>query len=173
MKKYRKIVMILICFISLVACGKKEEKVPLNKEGTLYEIGKDISFYYPSDFELISKLVDESTVQFSKENQVLYYKVEDNTFDNEIKERVELYKGELESSGATRIEVNEPALESGLKCYEYSGIYKDTGLKFMHLVYFDEKATYIYGYEANGNDYDENIDHIVVYLESFTKSTGL
>ena len=23
------------------------------------------------------------------------------------------------------------------------------------------------------NDYDENIDHIVAYLESFTKSTGL
>lgn len=173
MKKYRKIMMILICFISLVACGKKDETVQLNKEGTLYEIGKDISFYYPSDFELISKLVDESTVQFSKENQVLYYKFEDNAFDNEIKERVELYKGELESSGATEIEVNEPALECGLKCYEYAGVYKDTGLKFMHLVYFDEKATYIYGYEANETVYDENIEHIIVYLESFTKSTGL
>ena len=75
MNKYLKVVIILVCFISLVACGKKEEKVQPNKEGTLYEIGKDISFYYPSDFELTSKDINESTVQFSKENQVLYYKV--------------------------------------------------------------------------------------------------
>ena len=173
MNKYLKVDIKLVCFISLVACGKKEEKVQLNKEGTLYEIGKDISFYYPSDFELTSKDINESTVQFSKENQVLYYKVEDNIFDNEIKERVELYKGELESSGAIKIEVNEPALESGLHCYEYSGNYQKTGLKFMHLVYFDENATYIYGYEANESEYDDYIDRIIVYLESFTKSTGL
>ncbi|MGN1181780.1 MAG: hypothetical protein ACI4SR_02150 [Faecalibacillus sp.] len=173
MNKFKKVILLIVCLISLVACGKKEESVQVNKEGTLYEIGKDISFYYPADFELTSKSDDENSVQFNKENQVLFYKVEDNIYDNDIKDRMELYKGELESLEASVIEVKEPALESGLKCYEYIGEYKKAGLSFMYLVYFDEKATYIYGYEANEDEYEDNISQIVVYLESFTKATGL
>ena len=65
------------------------------------------------------------------------------------------------------------ALESGLKCYEYKGSYVKTGLKFIHLVYFDDKNTYVYGYEANRKDFRKNLKKMIVYLESFTKSSGL
>ena len=176
MKKFMKLFLTMVCFVSLVACGKREENVQVNKEGTIYEVGKDISFYYPAEFELISKAESESddnTVFFKKENQVLFYKVENDAFDNEPSQKVELYKGELEVASAKVEEVKEPALESGLKCYEYIGEYPKTGLKFIHLVYFEEQYTYIYGYEANEKEYNNNIDKIIVYLETFTKSTGL
>lgn len=176
MKKFIKLFLTMVCFISLVACGKKEENVQVNKEGTIYEIGKDISFYYPTDFELASKTESDNVdniVVFNKENQVLFYKVENDAIDNEINQKVELYKGELEVANAVVEEVKEPALESGLKCYEYIGQYPKTGLKFTHLVYFEEQYTYVYGYEANEKEYNDNIDEIIVYLETFTKSTGL
>ena len=85
----------------------------------------------------------------------------------------ELYKGELEASGVSSLKVKMPALESGLKCYEYKGSYVKTGLKFIHLVYFDDKNTYVYGYEANRKDFRKNLKKMIVYLESFTKSSGL
>lgn len=176
MKKIIKLFLTIVCFVSLVACGKKEESVQVKKEGTIYEIGEDITFYYPDDFEL-SPIAEgdssDNSVIFKKENQVLFYKVEDDAFDNETNQKVELYKGELEVVGAKVNEVKEPALESGLKCYEYIGEYSKTGLNFTHLVYFEDQYTYIYGYEANETEYNENIDKIIVYLETFTKSTGL
>jgi len=171
-----KLFLTMVCVVSLVACGKKEENVQVKKEGTIYEVGKDISFYYPADFELSSPIENDNNddiVIFKKENQVLFYKVEDDSFDNEVDQKVELYKGELEVANAKVAEVKEPALESGLKCYEYMGEYPKTGLKFVHLVYFEDQHTYIYGYEANENEYNDNFDKIIVYLETFTKSTGL
>lgn len=176
MKKFMKLFLTMICIVSLVACGKKEENVQVNKEGTIYEVGKDITFYYPSDFELTSTAENDSdhnTVVFKKENQVLFYEVINDAYDNEVSQKIELYKGELEVLGARIDEVKEPALESGLKCYEYIGEYPKTGLKFTHLVYFDSQYTYVYGYEANEKEYNDNIDQIIVYLETFTKSTGL
>ena len=40
-------------------------------------------------------------------------------------------------------------------------------------VYFDDKNTYVYGYEANRKDFRKNLKKMIVYLESFTKSSGL
>ena len=57
--------------------------------------------------------------------------------------------------------------------YEYKGNYVENGLKFIHLVYFDEQSTYIYGYEANSKDFKKNYKRMIVYLESFTKTSGL
>lgn len=176
MNRIVKLLIVMCCCISLVACGKRDEGVQVNKNGTLYEIGKDVSFYYPGDFKLASTAESETndnTVFFKKENQVFFYKVEFDESDNELSQKIELYRGELEEAGAKITEVKEPVLESGLKCYEYIGKYSQTGLRFIHLVYFEEHDTYIYGYEANEKEYKENIDEMIVYLESFSKSTGL
>ena len=39
MKNIIKVMMVFICVVSLVACGKKDETVSTNKDGTLYEAG--------------------------------------------------------------------------------------------------------------------------------------
>lgn len=166
---------VICCLITLGACGKRDETVSVNKNGVLYEIGEDVSFYYPQGFELTSKAEDnsENMVSFKKENQVFFYRAEKDETDNEIAEKSELYRGLLEEKGARISEVKEPVLESGLKCYEYIGSYSQTGLKFIHLVYFEEKEILTYGYEANEKEYNENIDKMIIYIESFSKSTGL
>lgn len=175
MNKFFHGLIVLCCLITLTGCGKRDETVSVNKNGVLYEIGEDVSFYYPQDFELVSKAEDssENMVSFKKTNQVFFYLAQDDETDNEVGEKSELYRGELEEKGAKITEVKEPVLESGLKCYEYIGRYPETGLKFIHLVYFDENEILTYGYEANEKEYNENIDEMIFYIESFSKSTGL
>ena len=137
MKSIIKLMVVFVCVVSLVACGRKDTTVSANKDGVLYEAGVGVSFYYPSDFELSEGNPNDGVTRFTKENQILFYKVEEN------------------------------------KCYEYKGSYVKTGLKFIHLVYFDDKNTYVYGYEANRKDFRKNLKKMIVYLESFTKSSGL
>ena len=161
MKSIIKLMVVFVCVVSLVACGRKDTTVSANKDGVLYEAGVGVSFYYPSDFKLSEGNPNDGVTRFTKENQILFYKVEENEYDNDTDQLSELYKGEM------------PALESGLKCYEYKGSYVKTGLKFIHLVYFDDKNTYVYGYEANRKDFRKNLKKMIVYLESFTKSSGL
>lgn len=175
MNKFLKGLIVICSLISLSACGRRDETVSVNKRGTLYEIGEDVSFYYPEDFELVSSAEGshENTVTFKKENQVFFYRANKDETDNKVTEKSELYRGDLEEQGARISEVKEPVLESGLKCYEYIGSYLQTGLKFVHLVYFDDHKILIYGYEANEKEYDKNIDEMIVYIESFSKSTGL
>lgn len=175
----KKILKILICMgvvFSLVACGKKSEKESVNKEGTKYEIGDDVSFYYPNEYTFNFNKTDDnknvSSIELSYKNQTMYYYVEGNILDNNTSDMDELYQGELEELGAVSIEVKKPVLESGLECYEFSGKIKETGMKFTDLVYFDEHYTYVYGYKASEEDYDDNIDRIIVFLETFTKATG-
>ena len=43
MKNIIKVMMVFICVVSLVACGKKDETVSTNKDGTLYEAGAGVS----------------------------------------------------------------------------------------------------------------------------------
>ena len=167
MKSIIKLMVVFVCVVSLVACGRKDTTVSANKDGVLYEAGVGVSFYYPSDFKLSEGNPNDGVTRFTKENQILFYKVEENEYDNDTDQLSELYKGELEASGVSSLKVKMPALESGLKCYV------KTGLKFIHLVYFDDKNTYVYGYEANRKDFRKNLKKMIVYLESFTKSSGL
>ena len=153
MKSIIKLMVVFVCVVSLVACGKKDTTVSANKDGVLYEAGVGVSFYYPSDFKLSEGNPNDGVTRFTKENQILFYKVEENEYDNDTDQLSELYKGELEAS-----EVSS---------------YVKTGLKFIHLVYFDDKNTYVYGYEANRKDFRKNLKKMIVYLESFTKSSGL
>ena len=159
MKSIIKLMVVFVCVVSLVACGKKDTTVSANKDGVLYEAGVGVSFYYPSDFKLSEGNPNDGVTRFTKENQILFYKVEENEYDNDTDQLSELYKGELEASEVSSLKVKRPALE--------------TGLKFIHLVYFDDKNTYVYGYEANRKDFRKNLKKMIVYLESFTKSSGL
>ena len=112
------------------------------------------------------------SVEFSKNNNTLYFIVVDDKTDNVVEDKDELYTGELEQSGANSIEVSRPALDSGLSVYQYLFNYSDTGIKMMEIVYFGENHTYIYGYRAAKDDFDANKKDMSVYLQSFSKSTG-
>ena len=170
---------ILVCVVlvfSLFACGKKVEKVSVDKEGNEYKVDDDVSFYYPKEFKLEMNTTndeqDPSTLRFIHQEQVFYYTVERSNYDNEPQDMKELYYGELEQMNASSIKVKPPVLDSGLSCYEFSGQFKDTGIKFTNLVYFENQTTYIYGYQAKTDVYNKEIKKMLIFLESFYKSSG-
>ena len=116
MKSIIKLMVVFVCVVSLVACGKKDTTVSANKDGVLYEAGVGVSFYYPSDFKLSEGNPNDGVTRFTKENQILFYKVEENEYDNDTDQLSELYKGELEASEVTLFipSVFMPAIESEL-----------------------------------------------------------
>ena len=83
MKSIIKLMVVFVCVVSLVACGKKDTTVSANKDGVLYEAGVGVSFYYPSDFKLSEGNPNDGVTRFTKENQILFYKVEENEYDND------------------------------------------------------------------------------------------
>lgn len=101
MKSIIKLMVVFVCVVSLVACGRKDTTVSANKDGVLYEAGVGVSFYYPSDFKLSEGNPNDGVTRFTKENQILFYKVEENEYDNDTDQLSELYKGELEASGVS------------------------------------------------------------------------
>ena len=115
MKSIIKLMVVFVYVVSLVACGKKDTTVSANKDGVLYEAGVGVSFYYPSDFKLSEGNPNDGVTRFTKENQILFYKVEENEYDNDTDQLSELYKGELEASEVSSLKVKRPALESGLR----------------------------------------------------------
>ena len=79
-----------------------------------------------------------------------------------------LYAGQLEEDGAQDVYYLSTKLDSGIECYEFTGLYTATGLKFKHMIYFTAEAEYIYIYQAPQDIYDENISIISQYLNSLT-----
>lgn len=172
MKKVILIIITTLCLGLMVACGARDQEVNLEKTGKEYVTDQGVSFYYPNDFVINLNSKDTNTVEFSKDNNTLYFKVIKDETDNVVEDKDELYTGELEQSGATSVEVSRPALDSGLSVYQYLFAYSDTGIKTMEIVYFGEESTYIYGYHATKDDFDDNVKNMKVYLQSFSKATG-
>lgn len=44
MKSIIKLMVVFVCVVSLVACGRKDTTVSANKDGVLYEAGVGVSF---------------------------------------------------------------------------------------------------------------------------------
>lgn len=68
-KSIIKLMVVFVCVVSLVACGKKDTTVSANKDGVLYEAGVGVSFYYPSDFKLSEGNPNDGVTRFTKENR--------------------------------------------------------------------------------------------------------
>lgn len=172
MKKLIKIIITTLCLCLVTACGARDKDVNLEKTGKKYSTDDGASFYYPSDYEIKVNAIDTNTVEFSKDNNTLYFKVINNDTDNAVDDQDELYTGLIEQSGASGIEVSKPVVDSGLNVYQYIFSYSDTGIKTKEIVYFGDDSTYIYGYRAVKEDFNENDKDMTVYLQSFSLSSG-
>lgn len=165
MKYVWKLVGFIACCLLLVACNSQTDNVNLKKEGTEYRI-ENVRFYYPDRYELDYKGEDNTSILFHSEEEYIFYEVIEDETDNELNHRDELYIGELQLEGASNIVVSQPNLRSGLTVYEITGSYIDRNLRFKHVVYFTEAHTYIYGYMATFEDYEENIKEMTAFLQS-------
>lgn len=161
-----KVMLIVTIFASLFACGKKSETVFLEKDGQQYEITDQVSFYYPKEFTIDTTAENKEVVRFVNDQEVLTYTTIQDDTDNKIEDMPELYAGQLEEDGASDVAYKNIKIKSGLTCQEFTGIFKSTGMKFKHMVYFTSEASYIYTYQAPQQTYDENINVVSEYLGS-------
>ncbi|MDD3026864.1 MAG: hypothetical protein PHI41_02215 [Erysipelotrichaceae bacterium] len=160
----------LVAIIFLAGCQSDELSNNTVKNGIEYQVSDDISFYYPDTFELSAATGEE--VSFGKEDQKIYYKSIKEDTQNQLDDLDELYIGTLEQEGAQIIDVSKPIIASGLDCYFIKGIYGDVAIRFSELVYFTSSMTYVYGYQAATDKYNENSDIIRTYLETLVIDTG-
>lgn len=165
MKIIWKVGAFFVCCLLLVGCGSREEYTNLKKEGSEY-IVDNVRFYYPNRFQLDGDQTDNISIHFHDDMESVYYEVHEDETVNELTDRDELYVAELEQEGASNIVVSEPILESGLKVYEITGSFLDTGMRFKHIVYFTQTHTYVYAYLATIEDYDKNQEEMTEFLHS-------
>ena len=159
---------VLCMLICLSACQSQKETLFIEKDGKLYEVFDQVSFYYPETFKADTTAFDAKTVQFSKDKEVISYSSYSDSTDNTIEEMAKLYEGQLQQDGASDISYYLKTLPSGNECYIYTGKYAKTGIKLKHVVYFSDNGTYVYRYHSPHELYDKNIDIITKYLESLT-----
>ena len=179
MKTLMKYTISILCMLSLVACGSRDNHISLDKEGAKYTIGKEVSFYYPNGYDLdtskniekqvhadIDTATPDNTLYFMNNDETIFYKFIQDETDNTLEEKEVLYTGKLEQDGATNIVVSKPILESGNTVCEISASYVNTGTRTKQIVYFSQNAMYVYGYLATTDDYNENVDFITEFLKS-------
>ena len=166
MRACLKVVTIVTLLLTVFACGKKSETVFLEKDGTLYEVADQVSFYYPKDFKMDTSVENKAIVQFVRKQEVMSYQTIIDDTDNEIDDMPELYAGQLEEDGAIDVGYKNLKIDSGLNCQEFTGTYQSTGIKFKHLVYFTANSEYVLSYQAPQKVYDDEISIISQYLNS-------
>ena len=168
MRTFLKIFTVIALILVFFACGKKEVVVSLEKEGVEYKVGDQVSFYYPKDFTLDTNSENKQIIRFIKDEEVITYTTIQDDTDNKLEDMPELYAGQLEEDGASEVGYKTEKIDSGFKIYEFTGIFEATGIKFEHVVYFTDQATYDFAYLAPQEVYDENIHVILQYLQSLT-----
>ncbi len=167
MRTCMKIIAASILLVTVYACSKKVENVFIEKDGTEYKVGDQVSFYYPKTFEMDTSIDNKKMVSFKKEDEVISYSTIKDDSDNMVEEMPALYAGQLEEDGSIDVAYKNVTIQSGLKCQEFTGSLS-TGLYFKHMAYFTADATYVVSYVAPKQTYEENIPVISKYLESLT-----
>lgn len=159
---------VLLVFLSMLlfACNA-QEKVILETAGKEYSILDNVSFYYPKEFNIHLNDNNEG-ISFVDEDEMFKYLMIMNNSDNNIEDYPQLYLGQLQQEGAFDTEYSSIILENEMNCFEYTGIYKLTGIKFKQIVYFTKDATYVYMYQSSEKVYDDKIDIVTQYLRSLT-----
>lgn len=166
MRNFHKIMLILLLGISIGACGEKTDNVFVEKDGQKYEVADQGSFYYPKDFQMDTSSKNNEVISFVKDQEMISYTMIIDDTDNRLEDMPELYAGQLEEDGATEVGFKNITIDSGLNCQEFSGVYLSTGIKFKHMVYFTNDATYVLSYQAPQKVYDQKIGDISKYLDS-------
>lgn len=162
----KKVFLVLLSFI-LFACGSKNAKVVFETEGKEYKSMDNVSFYYPKDFKI--DLPDNNIgVSFDDEDEVYKYIMVLNDYDNDINDYPQLYLGQLEEDGVIQAEYSSIVLENRMQCFEYTGVYKTSGMWFKQVVYFTKDATYVYMYLASEDVYEKKISQATQYLRTLT-----
>lgn len=168
MKYMKKMILVFMMCLMMVACGQKSQTIHLEKDGNIHEIADQVSFYYPKDFAIDTANDNTEILQLVLDEEVFNYITEKDDTDNAVEDMPELYAGQLEEDGASDVQYYSKKLESGIECQVFTGRFLATGMKFKHIVYFTDQYVYDYSYQAPEEIYDDCIAARTQYLESLT-----
>ena len=82
MKISIKILAVLLLVVTLFACEKEKTDISLERDGTLYEVADQVSFYYPKDFQLNVNNENQKDVRFTKNDEMYIYSTIIDDTDN-------------------------------------------------------------------------------------------
>ena len=164
---------ICLIFVLAVACGARKKEVNLTKDGTLFEF-ENVSFIHPDEFKEETSSTEKPTLRdvkakstlFKKEDQSFSLEIMELVENNSVEELIQLFRVDIESTGATILSNTKVTLTNGDSCYEL--VSQNGDVKEKYLVIFEEGKRYCLKYRAPIDVYDENILDIDKFLYTFT-----
>lgn len=170
----KRLLIILMGLIMLVACEPKTTIFNLEKDGVLYNYNDVITFYYPRDWN-VTKDELKLSLDIINQNQreALYFDTFEADSGNSTSDLMILYEAKLKDLGVEIIEESEVALESGQSCFYLEGHIERRELSFCEVVVFVGTKQYIYSYIADENVYNENCEIMKNYLYSLAVNEAM
>lgn len=162
MNKVIKYMLLVLALGVVVACGAKNKTVNITKDGTMYEYA-NVSFVYPNSFKKqdvalyneSEELSDHIKTVFTKDEEEMTLMIDPVIENNKVEELIQLFRVEVETTGATIISNTKVNLTNGDSCYEVVAENGDTKVKYM--VIFEEGKRYCLKYKTTSKDYDDKI----------------
>ncbi|MFQ9923076.1 MAG: hypothetical protein ACLRVU_06150 [Beduini sp.] len=172
MKKIIKFALLVVACMVVVACGAKNKTVNITKDGTVYEYA-NVSFTYPNSFKKqdatlynrSEELSDHVKTIFAKDQEEMTLMIDPVIENNKVEELIQLFRVEVETTGATIISNTKVTLTNGDGCYEIVAENGDVKAKYM--VIFEEGYRYCLKYKTATKDYDNKIINIDKFLYTF------
>lgn len=181
MNRYLKIICFLImCFI-VVACNVKDKPVNITKNGSSIEYS-NVEFTYPNTFKqkdetiakensVQSQIVEQDKIELVKDDSSILLTIDPILSQNKEEELIQLFRVEVETTGATIISNAKVKLDNGDSCYEI--VSKNDTEQAKYLVVFEEGKRYSLKYKTLQENYDKNILDMDKFLYTFTvKESG-
>ncbi len=172
MNRIIKFTFLIIAVFTLVACGTKNKSVNITKDGTTYEY-ENVSFIYPHSFKKqdavaysrAEAISDEVKTVFSKGDDEIALIIDPVIENNKVEELVQLFRVEVETTGATIISNAKITLDNGDSCYEI--VAENGEVKTKYMVIFEEGKRYCLKYKTNTSEYDDKIINMDKFLYTF------
>ncbi|WP_041139902.1 hypothetical protein [Beduini massiliensis] len=172
MKKIIKFALLVVAFMVVVACGAKNKTVNITKDGTVYEYA-NVSFTYPNSFKKqdatlyndAEALSDHIKTIFTKDQEEITLMIDPVIENNKVEELIQLFRVEVETTGATIISNAKVTLTNGDSCYEIVAENGDVKAKYM--VIFEGGDRYCLKYKTTTKKYDDKIINMDKFLYTF------
>jgi len=163
----KKMIVTLLLLSLLWGCGARNKETNLEKDGSLYQYGDFLSFYYPKKW-IISK--DEIKLAVSikdgSSTMALYFDAYSFIEGNPEEQLLEFYIDDLKEHSIEIFSANQVELSNGYTGYAIEGrnTIKDT--YFYEVVSYLNNKQYIYSFVAEKEDYDNNLKNMKLYMYS-------
>lgn len=163
----KKVVVAFVVLGILVGCQRQERDYNIEKEGLLYTINEQVSFYYPRRFELDQDDLKMSVDITSKHgDEGLYVDTYYVDSKNSPEELLSVYLTQLQTNGID-VKTNDTIqLDNGKPAFLLSGESTLSNNYFIEVVIFESNRQYVYNYIASKKIFEKHVQDMLLYLKT-------